>query len=191
MKINFVRRLTESAIMLAASTVLSMIPLIDMPFGGKLTPLSMLPVFLIAYRYGCGWGFVTSFTYGLIQMVLGLDNLSYATNWVAVVAIIFLDYLIAYGVLGAGGIFRGKFKKQWLEFALGVGIGCVLRFLCHFLTGITVWADPSGELPVPLFSFLYNGCYMLPEMVLTIIVGVVLCKVFDLTNPQLRRVKKA
>ncbi|MBQ8000347.1 MAG: energy-coupled thiamine transporter ThiT [Ruminococcus sp.] len=191
MKINFVRRLTESAIMLAASTVLSMIPLIDMPFGGKLTPLSMLPVLLIAYRYGCGWGFVTSFTYGLIQMVLGLDNLTYATNWVAVIAIILLDYLVAYGVLGFGGVFRGKLKHQWLEFSLGVGIGCVLRFLCHFITGITVWADTESAFSaVALFSLGYNGCYMLPEMVLTVIVGVVLTRFFDLTSPDLKRVKK-
>lgn len=192
MKINFVRRLTESAIMLAASTVLSMIPLLDMPFGGKLTPLSMLPVLLIAYRYGMGWGFVTSFTYGLIQMVLGLDNLSYATNWVAVIAIILLDYLVAYGVLGFGGLFRGKLKHQWLEFSLGVAVGCVLRFLCHFITGITVWADTASAFSaVAWFSLAYNGCYMLPEMVLTIIVGVVLTRIFDLTSPDLRRVKKA
>lgn len=191
MKIKPVRRLTESAIMLAAATVLSMIPLLDMPFGGKLTPLSMLPIFLIVYRYGMGWGFLVSFTYGLIQMVLGLDNLSYATSFMAAVCIILLDYLVAYGVLGFAGLFRGKLKHSWLEFSIGIGIGCLLRFLCHFVTGVTVWADPSGELPVPLFSALYNGCYMLPEMVLTIVVGVVLSGVFDLTAPNLRRVKKA
>ena len=191
MKTNFVRRLTESAIMLAAATVLSMIPLLDMPFGGKLTPLSMLPIFLVVYRHGMGWGFVVSFTYGLIQMVLGLDNLSYATSWIAAVCIIFLDYVLAYGVLGFGALFRKRLKHQWLEFSLGVALGCVLRFMCHFVTGITVWADPSGELPIPLFSMLYNGAYMLPEMVLTIIVGIVLCSIFDITSPTLRRVKKA
>lgn len=191
MKTNFVRRLTESAIMLAAATVLSMIPLLDMPFGGKLTPLSMLPIFLVVYRHGMGWGFVVSFTYGLIQMVLGLDNLSYATSWIAAVCIIFLDYVLAYGVLGFGALFRKRLKHQWLEFSLGVALGCVLRFMCHFVTGVTVWADPSGELPIPLFSMLYNGAYMLPEMVLTIIVGIVLCSIFDITSPTLRRVKKA
>ncbi len=190
MKINFVRRLTESAIMLSIATVLSMIPLLDMPFGGKLTPLSMLPIFLVVYRYGGGWGFCVSFTYGLIQMILGLDNLSYATNWVAVIAIILLDYLVAYGVLGFGGLLRGKLKSQRLEFSLGVAIGCVLRLFCHFVTGITVWADPSGELPIPLFSLAYNGAYMLPEMILTIIVGVILTSMFDFTSPELHRVKK-
>lgn len=177
--------------MLAVATVLSMLALLDMPFGGKLTPVSMLPIFIIVFRYGMGWGFVTSFTYGLIQMVLGLDNLSYATNWVAAVAIILLDYLLAYGVLGFGALFRKKLKYQWLEFSLGVAVGCVLRFFCHYLTGITVWADPSGEIPVALFSMLYNGAYMLPEMAATIIVGILLTNVFDLTSTSLRRVKKA
>ena len=191
MKKVFVRRLTESAVMLAVATVLSMLALVDMPFGGKLTPVSMLPIFIIVYRYGMGWGFVVSFTYGLIQMVLGLDNLSYATNWVAAVAIILLDYLVAYGVLGFGALFRKKLKYQWLEFSLGVTVGCVLRFLCHYLTGITVWADPSGELPVPLFSMLYNGGYMLPELIATVVVGILLTNVFDLTSPSLKKVKKA
>ncbi len=190
MKKNFVRRLTESAVMLSVATVLSMLALVDMPFGGKLTPVSMLPIFIIVFRYGVGWGFAASFTYGLIQMVLGLDNLSYATNWMAGVTIILLDYLVAYGVLGFGALFRKRLGHQWLEFSLGVAIGCVLRFLCHYITGITVWADPSGELPVALFSFLYNGAYMLPEMIVTIAVGILLTNIFDLTSPSLRKVKK-
>ena len=69
-------RLTESAIMLAFAAVLSEIKIIHMPYGGSVTAFSMLPLILIAYRYGVKWGLVTSATYGLIQLLLGMDNLS-------------------------------------------------------------------------------------------------------------------
>ena len=37
-------RLTESAIMLALAFVLSMVKVVDMPFGGSVTAFSMLPI---------------------------------------------------------------------------------------------------------------------------------------------------
>ncbi len=187
---NPVRRLTESALMLAVATVLSMLTIFTMPFGGSITPLSMLPIFLISYRYGVLWGVGVGFTYGLIQMLLGLNNLSYATSAMAGVCIVLFDYLVAFGVLGMGGLFRKRLKNRAVEFALGVTVGCVLRFLCHFLTGITVWAGYAEDQAVWLYSLLYNGSYMLPELVITVIVGVVLNSIFDFTSPDLRKVKK-
>ncbi len=186
-----VRRLTESALMLAVATLLSLITIINMPFGGSVTPLAMLPIFLIAYRYGTLWGIGVGFTYGLIQMLLGLNNLSYATSAMAGACIVLFDYLVAFGVLGMGGLFRKRLGNRSLEFALGVTVGCVLRFLCHFLTGITVWAGYAEDQAVWLYSLLYNGSYMLPELILTLIVGVILCGIFDFTNPDMRKIKKA
>lgn len=192
MKSNNVRKLTESAVMLAVATVLSMIPIIEMPFGGKLTLVSMLPILLIAYRYGISWGFLVSFTYGIIQMMLGLDNLSYATNWLAGVAIVLLDYLVAYGVLGFAGLFRKKLNNQRLEISLGIAVGCVLRFVCHFITGVTVWSVWAKEgMPVWLYSMAYNGLYMLPEMVLSIVVAIILASIFDLTSEKLSPIRKS
>ena len=46
------RALTEAALMLALGTVLQFIPLVKMPFGGDVTAFCMLPVIIIAYRYG-------------------------------------------------------------------------------------------------------------------------------------------
>ena len=52
---NKTKRLTESAMLLALAVVLEftakmIIP--EMPFGGQVTLVSMLPVVLISYRYG-------------------------------------------------------------------------------------------------------------------------------------------
>lgn len=105
-KTNRTKQLAESAVMVAAATVLSLITVIKMPYGGSVTPFSMLPIIIIAYRYGTVSGLVTGLCYGLIQMILGASNLSYATSFGAAVAIILLDYLIAFGAMGLAGVFK-------------------------------------------------------------------------------------
>lgn len=182
--------IAESAIMLALATALSMITFFKLPAGGSVTPFSMLPILIIAYRYGTKWGLGVGVIYGLIQMVLGLSALSYATNAWAAVCIILFDYVVAFGVLGFGGLFR-KAKNQAIGFSSGVIFACVLRFLCHFLTGITVWADyADGVWPVVIYSLTYNGSYMLPELIITTAVGAVLMSFLDFRSEKLRPLRK-
>ena len=183
--------IAESAIMLALGTALSLIAFAPWPAGGSITVFSMLPVLIIAYRYGMKWGFLVGGIYGLIQMILGMSALSYATNALAAVCIILFDYIVAFGVLGFGGLFR-KVKLQPVGFTLGIIVACVLRFLCHFLTGITVWADyADGIWPVVIYSLTYNGSYMLPELVITAAVGAVLMSFLDFRSEKLRPLRKA
>ena len=183
--------IAESAIMLALGTALSLIAFAPWPAGGSITVFSMLPVLIIAYRYGVKWGIGVGAVYGLIQMVLGLSALSYATNAWAAVCIILFDYVVAFGVLGFGGLFR-KVKLQPVGFTLGVVVACVLRFLCHFLTGITVWADyAEGVWGVIIYSLTYNGSYMLPELVITAAVGAVLMSFLDFRSEKLKPLRKA
>ena len=127
--------------MIAFATVLSEVKVMDMPMGGSITAFSMLPVAIIAYRYGMKWGFFTGFVSGLFQMLLGMKNLQYGTSFWAVVCIILFDYLVAFGVLGFGGLFRGKIKNQGLALAAGSAVACVLRFCCHFITGLFIWGE--------------------------------------------------
>ena len=182
--------IAETAIMLGFATALSIIPFFNLPAGGSVTPFSMLPVLIIAYRYGMKWGFLTGAIYGVIQMVLGLSALSYATNALAVICIILFDYIVAFGVMAFGGLFR-NLKNQAVGFSLGIVVACVLRFLCHFLTGITVWADyAQGTWGVILFSLTYNGSYMLPELVITTAVGAVLMSFLDFKDDRLRPLRK-
>ena len=182
--------IAETAIMLGLATALSIIPFFKLPAGGSITLFSMLPVLIIAYRHGMKWGFLTGGIYGLIQMVLGLSALSYATNALAVVCIILFDYIVAFGILGFGGLFR-NIKNQTVGFSLGTVIACVLRFLCHFLTGITVWADyTEGTWSVVLFSLTYNGSYMLPELIITTAVGALLMSFLDFKDDRLRPLRK-
>lgn len=131
-----VMMLCESAVMIALATVLSMLK-IEWPFGGSITVCSMLPILIIGYRYKPLWGCFTGVVYGLIQLLLGMSNFTYATSGIAVVTIALFDYLIAYGVAGLGGIFRGV-KNQAVGLGLGAILTGVLRFVCHFISGVTV-----------------------------------------------------
>lgn len=102
--------LCECAVMVALATVLSLIK-IEFPYGGSITICSMLPILIIGYRYKPLVGCLTGVVYGLIQMLFGMSNFAYATSWQAALMILFFDYLIAFGVIGLGGVFRGIKKS--------------------------------------------------------------------------------
>ena len=182
-------RLTETAIMIALGFILSMLKINDMPFGGSVTVFSMLPVIVVAYRYGTAWGLLAGFAASFLQMLMGLKNLTYATSGAAVIAIIMLDYIVAFAVMGLGGIFRGKIKDQGVSLAAGALVACVLRYICHVISGCTVWAGVS--IPTNdglLYSLAYNAAYMVPETVLTVVGAYFAGKAFTLSSEQVKRV---
>ena len=171
-----VRRLVESALMIAVATVLSLIK-IDLPFGGGVTIVSMLPLIIASHRWGWKWGAVTAFVYSVLQLLLGLDNVGYASSFVMVLGVIFLDYIIAYTVIGLSGIF-GKSRGA---VAVGIAVTFCLRFLCHLVTGAWIWGEwmPEEFMKMPMtnvwvYSALYNGWYMAAELVVTEIVAMLI-----------------
>ena len=162
------RKLVESSILVAIATVLSIIPIVSLPYGGSITVASMLPLIIISYRHGLGWGTASGFVYGIIQQLLGLKVLGYVTTWQSVVAVIVLDYLAAFACAGLGGIFRKAVKEQSLSMTLGALCVCIARFLCHVVSGATVWAGLSIPNEAALiYSVAYNSTYMLPETIIT------------------------
>lgn len=184
-------RLTESAIMLAAAFVLSLIPVVNMPFGGSVTLCSMLPILLIAYRHGTKWGLLTGFAGSLLQLLMGLNNLSYATSWYAVMAIILLDYVVAFTALGLGGVFRKAPVSQTARVIGGVILCCFIRYLCHFASGMTVWRDLSAPIDQALiYSLSYNAAYMVPETIITVAAAAALSLALDLQSARPRPAPK-
>lgn len=184
---NKTLRLTESAVMLALGFILSLLKIIDMPFGGSVTAFSMLPVIIIAYRYKTLWGLLVGLTASLLQMIMGIKNLTYATSAGAVAAIVMLDYVVAFTAMGLGGIFRGRIKNQGISIAAGALTACVLRYLCHVISGCTVWAGVSiPDTDGLLYSLAYNAAYMIPETVVTVVGAYFVGKAFLLTEQQLK-----
>lgn len=183
-------RLVESGLMLAMATVLSMVKVLDLPYGGSITAFSALPILLVAYRHGVWQGLLTAFAHSLIQLILGANTLSYATSATAAVAIVVLDYLLAFTVLGFGGIFRRKCESQGTALVLGALLTGALRYLLHVIAGCTVWAGLSIPTEAALvYSLAYNATYMLPETLVTALGAWYLSRAVDLREQMPTRAK--
>ena len=176
---NLTLKLVESAVLIAIGTVLSEFAKIDMPLGGGLTVCSMLPLVLLCHRWGTRWGLFSAFVYSLLQLVLGLNNVQYATSALMAAGIVVLDYVLPYTLIGLSALFRKGKANLPAALTAGIVFTFALRFLCHFFTGWWIWdALWPNEFgwASPLYSLLYNGSYMLPEMILTSAVAVLLAK---------------
>ena len=197
-----VEALTLSACMIAFSVAISAIcaalPFLNLPFGGGFTIASMLPIIVIAYMYGTKWGLFTAFVYSIMQMLLGFNTVSAfflpgdsQMVWWRAVLVVIIDYLIAYTVLGFGGVFRNKFSPT-KALLLGSVLAISLRYLAHIVSGAIffgAWAEWfftqdgfyawgeivlntfSGASLATVYSIIYNGLYMIPEIVITAIVA--------------------
>lgn len=185
-----IRAMTECSIMIALSTVLSILKLVEMPYGGSVTVASMLPIVIAVYRHGTLWGIVTAIVNGGIQLLLGLNNLSYFTTWQSIVAIILLDYIIAFGVFALSGVFKKVEKRQSYAMLYGTLLASLLRYLCHVISGATVWAGLSIPTEAALlYSLSYNATYMLPETIVLTVVCAYIAGVIDFRAKIPTRVK--
>lgn len=186
-----IRRLVESAVMIALSTGLTLLPVIEFPFGGSVTVFSQVPIILIAFRYGTLWGAETGLVHGLIQMLFGLSNFSYVSGFGAYLVLIFADYVVAFAALSLGGAFKKLIKNQTVSIAVGAALASLVRYLCHFISGVTIWRASAGDLPVWKYSLEYNGAYMLPELIITVVGVVIISLLFDITSENMRPRKRA
>ncbi len=168
------RLLTRGAIAVAMGVILSFIVLYRLPNGGSITAVSLAPILIFSLLYKTRGGLAVSLTYSLLQMLLGFyPPPTPGLGWF--ILVVLLDYVLAFGVLGLAWALGKPFGKY--AAAAGSGIAMALRFLCHFVSGILIWGAyaPEGQ-PVWLYSLLYNGSYMLIELVLTLVVIVLLQK---------------
>ena len=203
------KRLTESAMLMAVAVVLelvskSVIP--EMPFGGQVTLVSMLPILLISYRHGVRWGLTAGFAYSLIQMALGARTVSAAfqpgyfgdgTMILNALIMCLLDYVLAYTLLGLGGCFRNSIQNKATALMCGSLVALGGRYLAHICSGYVLfsgWAEwfftqegfpawgaglvetLSSELLGLTYSIVYNGMYMVPEMILTAIAATLITR---------------
>jgi thiamine transporter len=145
--------LAEVSVMVALSLVLNFIKVYQLPQGGSITLGSMVPVLLISFRRGPKVGVFSGVVFGMAQMLLD--------GWFYSPVGMFLDYPLAFGALGLAGIFR----KTPL---IGVVVSLATRFLSHFISGVVFFGmyAPEGMSPL-IYSAVYNGSYMLPEMVIS------------------------
>ena len=175
------RTLVECALMIAVGTVLAQIKIFDMPYGGSVTLLSMLPFILVSFRHGVKWGLATGFVDAVLQVLLGFYAPPAGTV-IAFVGVVLLDYVLAFTLLGSAELFTKPFRSRAVGVAVGTAAVCVIRFLCSFLSGALLWGsyqeyyEWAQGMSVWMYSFIYNATYMLPELILTTVAAVLLYK---------------
>ena len=209
--------LVESAVMIALAAVLELVAKMiipEMPFGGQVTIVSMLPVVLVGWKYGIGKGIITGFVYSLVQMALGVKTISslilpasddYLGGIGNIVLMFIFDYIVAYTVLGLGAIFKNKITNNSISLSLGAFTVLSLRYISHIISGYILygaWAEwfftqdgfyswgqtimntYTGNALSLVYSIVYNGFYMIPEIIITTVVAVIIGKI-----PQITKIK--
>lgn len=150
--------LTECAAFIALTVLCSFIKIFEMPQGGSIS-LTMVPLFIISYRRGAVAGVFTGAIYGLISLMF--SGVIYHP------ASIFLDYILAFGLVGVSGFFR----KNIFGIIMGTCAGVICRFVCSLLSGVFIFKDfaPAGQNPW-VYSFVYQCTYLLPELIICIFI---------------------
>ena len=138
--------LVLAGVMIAMGTALGFVKPFELPYGGAITLCSMLPVMFFSYRCGLKWGLSAGLVFSVLQLLFGLDALK-GISAMMVVGSIFLDYILAFTVLGLAGMFRGKIKNDAAAFTLGSFVSMMLRYFCSFLSGWVLWASCWCSLP--------------------------------------------
>ena len=146
------RAVAEAGMLIALATVLSFIKIYTLPQGGSVTAASMVPILLFAVRWGPGPGILAGAAYGLVQL--------WVEPFILHPAQVVLDYPLAFGLLGLAGLFPARP-------ALGVMTGMIGRFLSHWFSGFIFFAAFAGDQHPMLYSAIYNGSYLLPELAIS------------------------
>jgi len=192
------RCLCESAVLIAIATILSELKLITIPFGGGITICAMVPIILLSYRWGVKWGLFSAFVFGVIQLLIGIAKHNFGFELWMVILDMLLEYVLAYTLLGLGGIFRSRFKSPAAGLVLGGLAAIFARYFIHFIAGATIWGSYAewfftedagvsignavmssfqGFGLAMVYSGIVNGSLMLGEMTVSAIALFVLAKI--------------
>lgn len=167
--------LAEAGMMIALAIILGeYIKLFKMPMGGSVTLGGMVPLFIFAFRWGGKKGILVGAIYGILDLILGGF---YSMHPVSIL----LDYPLAFGMIGLAGFF----KKSTAGYFGGILTGVIGRFLCHTISGVVFYASnaPKGQAPL-VYSILYNGTFLIPELVITLVMALVILKFVKLPDPE-------
>ncbi len=151
------RILAEVIVFVSLATALSFVIIYTMPQGGSITAGSMVPLIWLSLRRGPKVGVAAGIVYGMIQFVI----LPFVAPTPFVVVQVLLDYPLAFGVLGLAGFFNR-------HPVVGSSVVIALRFVMHFVSGVVFWAPVyAPDMDPFVYSAVYNGSYLLPELVVS------------------------
>jgi len=152
------RVLAEIIMAAALGTVISIVlRLYQFPSGGEITLGGMVPIIILSYRRGPKIGFITGVIHGTVQLIL--------FPWILNPFQVIMDYPLPFGCVGLAGLV----KKMP---TVGVVFGMFCRFICHYFSGIIFWYSVSNDAynwGPWIYSAVYNGLYIVPETVVSVI----------------------
>lgn len=140
---------------IALAFILDMLKIYTLPNGGGSISLgSMIPILLISIVYGPSIGLFTGFLFGVLKLIID----PYILNPVQVL----FDYPLPFMAVGVAGFFKNKY--------LGATLGMLLRFSCHFISGVIFFGSyaPAGMSPI-LYSLAVNGFAVGGELLICLI----------------------
>ena len=175
---NKTKKLTTSALLVALATVLMWVSkLIPAPWlqGGSVTIASMVPIIAVGIMFGTKWGLCSSLAYAILQMMFGFYPPPTQT-FLNFVLVILLDYIIAFGGLGLSGIVFNLSGRKAFSAGLSAFAVTLLRYLCHIISGILIWGVYAEGESVLIYSLVYNGTYMIPEIIISTVVTTLIFK---------------
>lgn len=164
--------LIEVAIFTALALILDIMPFLSFKIwaqGGSIS-FAMIPIFIVAYRWGLKGGLLSGFLYGILQVATG-------TAWIAHPIQGLLDYPVAFTVLGFAGLFapaaqaalkQANTKRFIGMVTLGVLLGIILRFVAHFIAGVVFFDSLIDGMNVWVYSLVYNSSYLIPSFIINV-----------------------
>jgi thiamine transporter len=174
--------LIEVAIFAGIGLVLDMLS-INLWFQGGSISLVMVPIVLMSIRWGFGGGLSTGLIIGILQILAGRAYILYPAQG-------FLDYFVAFTVVGLAALVRHKViqakndqskGKMITYIVLGAVFGGLVRYFSHVIAGVVFFSESAEGKNVWIYSLVYNGGYMIPSIILTAIV----CSIIFAAAPRL------
>lgn len=138
------------------------------PAGGSIS-IAMVPIFLMACRWGLKGGLTTGLVVGAVQIL-------WASGSALVHPLqIILDYPLSYGVLGLIGMISSSLTQEnnsnvWLKLTVMMSLVGIARTIFHIVSGVLYFGAPW------VVSIGYNMGYMMPSLVLSIVLMLLLLK---------------
>lgn len=150
----------EIAIFAALAMLLDFLPSIK--FGPSISiSFAMIPIFIIAFRWGIVASVTSGFLWGILQIALG-------EAWILTPTQAFIEYFVAFACIGFAGLFthiiqeklKGDSKGEALIWiVVAVYVGSLARYFWHFVAGVIFfksYAIEAGKAPF-IYSLTTNG----------------------------------
>ncbi|MER2191624.1 MAG: energy-coupled thiamine transporter ThiT [Solibacillus sp.] len=168
------RMLVEIALFASIGVIFNMLTFDFMPQGGGVS-LMMIPIFLIAIRWGFLAGFSTGMLIGFVDVATGAT----VYHWAQVL----LDHCLASAVVGTialvnklihGALRDGNKRTLILALTFGVLIASLCKYIVHVLSGVIFFYMYANGQNIWLYSIIYNAIPMIPMTIVSVLVIILL-----------------